>query len=97
MAGAAAALQVAAVPADAEAMDASAYAFAHGVRHTRATLRTWQRTPGSVLRKWVAGSAVAATGLLLAVWIVSSLDQGYQQILTLEPPFAWAAWATCST
>jgi hypothetical protein len=68
-------------------MDASAYAFAHGVRHTRTTLRSWQRTPGAVLGKWVAGSAVAATGLLLAVWIVASLDQGYQQILTLEPPF----------
>jgi hypothetical protein len=69
-------------------MDASAYAFAHGVRHTRATLRSWKLTPGSVLGKWVAGSAVAAFGLLGAVWIVASLDQGYQQILTLEPPFA---------
>ncbi len=68
-------------------MDASAYAFAHGVRHTRATLRSWQRTPGVVLGKWAAGSAVAAIGLLLAVWIVSSLDHGYQQILTLQPPF----------
>jgi hypothetical protein len=68
-------------------MDASAYAFAHGVRHTRATLRMWQRTPGTVLGRWVAGSAVAAVGLLLAVWIVSSLDHGYEQILTLQPPF----------
>jgi hypothetical protein len=68
-------------------MDASAYAFAHGVRHTRATLRSWQRTPGAVLGKWAAGSAVAAIGLLLAVWIVSTLDQGYQQVLTLQPPF----------
>jgi hypothetical protein len=69
-------------------MDASAYAFAHGIRHTRATLRAWQRTPGSVLGQWVAGAAVAATGLLLAVWIVSSLDHGYEQIITLQPPFA---------
>ena len=69
-------------------MDASAYAFAHGVRHTRATLRAWQRTPGAVLGRWVAGSAVAAAGLLLAVWIVSSLDRGYQQVITLQPPFA---------
>ena len=68
-------------------MDASAYAFAHGVRHTRATLRMWQRTPGTVLGRWVAGSAVAAVGLLLAVWIVSSLDHGYEQILNLQPPF----------
>ena len=57
------------------------------MRHTRATLRSWQRTPGAVLGKWAAGSAVAAIGLLLAVWIVSSLDHGYQQILTLQPPF----------
>jgi len=69
-------------------MDVSAYAFAHGVRHTRATLRAWQRTPGAVLGRWVAGSAVAAAGLLIAVWIVASLDGGYQQIITLQPPFA---------
>ena len=46
-------------------MDASAYAFAHGVRQTRATLRAWQRTPGVVLGRWFAGSALAAVCLLL--------------------------------
>jgi hypothetical protein len=69
-------------------MDASAYAFAHGVRHTRATLRAWQRAPKAVLGGWIAGSAVAATGLLLAVWLVSSVVGGYQQIISLRPPFA---------
>jgi hypothetical protein len=69
-------------------MDASAYAFAHGIRHTRATLRTWKGAPGAVLGQWVAGSTVAAAGLLGAVWVVSSLDGGYQQIITLQPPFA---------
>jgi hypothetical protein len=69
-------------------VDASAYAFAHGVRHTRTTLRTWQRTPGSVLGRWVAGSALAATGLLCAVWLIASLFGGYQQIINLQPPFA---------
>jgi hypothetical protein len=69
-------------------MDASAYAFAHGVRHTRATLRAWQRTPGAVVGRWVAGSALAATGLLVAVLLVASLDHGYQQIIALQPPFA---------
>ncbi len=69
-------------------MDASAYAFAHGVRHTRATLRTWQRQPGPVLGRWVAGSAAAAAGLLAAVLLIASLDHGYQQIITLQPPFA---------
>jgi hypothetical protein len=69
-------------------MNASAYAFAHGVRQTRATLRTWQRAPRAVVGRWVAGSALAATGLLLAVLLVASLDHGYQQVLTLQPPFA---------
>jgi len=69
-------------------MDASAYAFAHGVRHTRETLRTWQTTPTAVLARWVAGSALAAVGLLAAVWIVASLDNGFQQIIKLQPPFA---------
>src|ERR1039457_6681618 len=69
-------------------MNASAYAFAHGVRRTRMTLRAWQLTPGAVLGRWVAGSALAATGLLCAVWVVASLDHGYQQVLALEPPFA---------
>jgi hypothetical protein len=69
-------------------MDASAYAFAHGVRHTRATLCAWQRHPGAVVGRWVAGSAAAAAGLLAAVWVVASLDHGYQQILRLQPPFA---------
>ena len=69
-------------------MDASAYAFAHGVRYTRSTLRAWRRTPARVLGRWVAGSAVAAVGLLLAVWAVASIDQGYQQVLELQPPFA---------
>jgi hypothetical protein len=69
-------------------VDASAYAFAHGVRQTRTTLRMWRRTPGVVLGRWFAGSALAATSLLCAVWIVATLFSGYQQIVILEPPFA---------
>ena len=56
---------------DARVMDVSAYAFTHGVRHTRSTLRTWRGDPVSVLERWTAGSAVAATGLLAAVWLVA--------------------------
>jgi hypothetical protein len=74
--------------ADGTGMDASAYAFAHGVRQTRATLRDWQRTPFRVVGRWVAGSALAATGLLVAILAVASLDHGYQQVLSLQPPFA---------
>ncbi len=69
-------------------MDASAYAFAHGVRQTRATLHAWQQAPLRVVGRWAAGAALAATGLLGAVWVVASLDGGYQQVITLQPPFA---------
>jgi hypothetical protein len=69
-------------------MDASAYAFAHGVRHTRATLRAWQRCPAPVVARWMAGSAVAAAGLLLAVWAIASLEHGYSQVVRLQAPFA---------
>jgi hypothetical protein len=74
-------------------MDASADAFAYGVRQTRTTLHAWQQTPGAVLGRWVAGSALAACCLLCAVWIISTLFAGYQQIIVLEPPFAVGGWA----
>jgi hypothetical protein len=69
-------------------MDASAYAFSHGVRHTRETLQAWQKTPGSVLGRWLAGSTLAATALLLAVWLIATLFSGTKQVVTLQPPFA---------
>jgi hypothetical protein len=69
-------------------VDASAYAFAHGVRHTRSTLRAWQHRPGAILARWFAGSSLAAFGLLVAVLVVSALSAGYVQIVTLQPPFA---------
>ena len=50
----------ASAPADYERMDASAYAFAQGVRHTRETLHEWQHDPVRVVGRWLAGSAVAA-------------------------------------
>jgi hypothetical protein len=71
-----------------EQMDATAYAFTHGVRHTRETLRMWQATPIVVLGRWVAGSALAAAGLLAAVWLIASMDNGFQQVIKLKPPFA---------
>jgi hypothetical protein len=69
-------------------MDTSAYAFAHGVRHTRETLQDWQHRPGPVVGRWVAGSALAAAGLLAAVWVVATLDTGYSRYLQLQPPFS---------
>ncbi len=69
-------------------MDASAYALVQGVRHTRSTLRTWQRQPWRILLRWTAGSTLAALGLLAAVLVISALSRGYVQIITLRPPFA---------
>lgn len=69
-------------------MDASAHAFAHGMHQTRATLRAWQDTPFAVVGRWLAGSALAAVCLLVAVLAIAWLDRGYQQVLTLRSPFA---------
>lgn len=69
-------------------MDASSYALYHGVRRTRTTLQAWQRRPLPVLGGWLAGSALAAGGLLVAVLVISTLSSGYVQVVQLRPPFA---------
>jgi hypothetical protein len=69
-------------------VDASSYALYHGVRRTRTTLRMWQRRPLPVLGSWVAGSLLAAVGLLLAVLVISELFGHYVQPVELQPPFA---------
>jgi hypothetical protein len=69
-------------------VDASSYALYHGIRRTRVTLRLWRRRPLPVLGSWVAGSALAAVGLLLAVLVLSELFSGYVQPVELQPPFA---------
>lgn len=75
-------------------MDASSYAFYHGVRHTRAALRRWNRAPLPVVGSWVAGAAVAAAGLLLGVLLVAALSGSYIQVVTLQPPFAVGGWGS---
>jgi hypothetical protein len=72
--------------ADASEVDVSAYAFAHGVRHTRATLAGWQRNPKGVIGRWIAGSALAAGTLLGAVWLIGVLDTRHVAV-ALRPPF----------
>jgi hypothetical protein len=69
-------------------VDASSYALYHGVRRTRTTLRAWQDRPLPVLAGWVAGSALAAGGLLVAVLVIATLSAGYVQPIELRPPFA---------
>jgi hypothetical protein len=68
-------------------MDASAYAFVHGIRSTRATLETWNRRPWPVLGAWIAGSLAAAITLLGAVWIISLHSSVAGWALIGRPPF----------
>jgi hypothetical protein len=69
-------------------VDASAYAFTHGVRRTRSTLRDWQHERWRIMRRWSAGSALAALGLLVAVLAVSALSSAGAEAIPPEPPFA---------
>jgi hypothetical protein len=85
-------VQIGDARADARSVDVSAYAFAHGVRHTRATLSAWQRDPAAVVWRWTAGSLLAALGLLVAVWIVASLDVRHV-FISLRPPFVVGGWS----
>jgi Stage II sporulation protein M len=76
------------VYADQGSVDASAYAFTYGVRRTRDTLRAWRQGRWGILRRWAAGSAVAALGLLAAVLVVSALSSTGAEAIPPEPPFA---------
>lgn len=75
-------------------MDASAYAFYHGVRFTRDALQRWSERPLAIVSRWLAGSGLAAAALLLAVLLIASLSGGYIQVVALQPPFAVGDWSS---
>ena len=68
-------------------MEASSYAFVHGVRTTRATLDSWNRRPWPVVGAWIAGSLVAALVLLSAVWVIASFSRHSGPVSLRRPPF----------
>ncbi len=68
-------------------MDASSYAFVHGIRGTRATLNAWNRSPWPVLGAWLAGSLAAAVLLLAAVWAIAVIATGPGPVSLRRPPF----------
>ena len=68
-------------------MDASAYAFVHGVRRTRATFERWRAHPALVLRPWLGGAFLAAAGLLVAVWVIGALAHAPGVVELDRPPF----------
>jgi hypothetical protein len=57
-------------------MDASAYAFVHGIRDTRRTLAKWNQRPLPVIGAWAAGSLLAACVLLTAVLVIAGIAPG---------------------
>jgi hypothetical protein len=61
-------------------MDANQYVLGYGMRRTRSTLSLWSENPWPVLRTWVAGAALIAVVLIVAVGIAASLldpDYGF--------------------
>jgi hypothetical protein len=68
-------------------VDASAYAFVHGIRGTRSTLARWNERPLPVLGAWLAGSLGAAVTLLLAVLVIGSVATGNGGAELARPPF----------
>jgi hypothetical protein len=69
-------------------VDASAYAFTHGLRRTRTALAQWRSAHWRILLRWGAGSACAALGLLVAVLVISALSSAAAESPPAEPPFA---------
>jgi hypothetical protein len=55
-------------------MRADDLVLVRGMRDTRQTLAEWNRRPGPVLRGWLLGSLLIATGLMIAVWAVAALS-----------------------
>jgi hypothetical protein len=69
-------------------VDASAYAFTHGVHRTRTALAQWRKARWHILLRWGAGSACAALGLLVAVLVISAISGAAAETPPAEPPFA---------
>ena len=68
-------------------MDASQYAFVHGMRSTRGALLGWRRRPWPVLGAWFLGSLGVSVLMLVAVLLIA-LTQGSHGVVSLDqPPF----------
>jgi uncharacterized membrane protein SpoIIM required for sporulation len=70
------------------------YAFLHGARATRATLRGWQYRPWPQIGRWFAGSFAAALLLLGATWAIAGVSgSGGWMVQTIGPPFRVGGWS----
>jgi hypothetical protein len=74
---------------------ATRYAFVYGVRRTRDTLGRWQEDPWPALRRWFAGSLLAALMLLGATWAIAGVSgAGGFVVQTIAPPFKVGNWSS---
>ena len=55
-------------------MQTSDLALVRGIADTRATLDEWNRRPGPIVLRWVAGALLIALALLGAVWMVAAVS-----------------------
>ena len=55
-------------------MQTSDLALVRGIADTRATLDEWNRRPGPIVLRWVAGALFIALALLGAVWMVAAVS-----------------------
>lgn len=71
-------------------MGADDYVLVRGIRDTRGALRRWNVDPWPVLGSWTGWSLAVASGLLVAVWVVSTIAPPDPTPLALpgltEPP-----------
>jgi hypothetical protein len=75
--------------ADPREMEASEYAFVHGVRCTKSALAVWRADPWPVLRPWLSAALLIAALLLAAVVAISYLLPASAGSASLSgPPFA---------
>ncbi|HLJ03459.1 MAG TPA: hypothetical protein VKT31_08460 [Solirubrobacteraceae bacterium] len=69
-------------------MEASQYAFVHGLRRTRATLAGWRANPRAILKRWAGGALSVTALLLLAVLAVAFISPASPGSVSLSgPPF----------
>ena len=55
-------------------MQTSDLVLVRGLADTRATLAVWNRRPGAVVGRWLAGSLAISAALLVAVWVIARVS-----------------------
>lgn len=72
--------------ADDQPMDASGYAFVHGIKATRGALAEWQDRPWPVLRRWLLGALGISALLLAAIFVIAELTPKSTVVVHVNRP-----------